>query len=496
MVTGAVTVDCVPPEVLQVEVSGITAGAATISFVTDELASGKVRYGSGTPGEEEAPFISGLSHAVELGGLSPSTAYLVEIEAVDAAENIGIENDGGEYYQFVTPDCNPQCEGKDCGADGCGGSCGECCDEQTCLNGQCLGGPGCEPNDEAGCGGCACEECVCTMDPYCCQVLWDDYCVTECMDQCGGCGATPDCEGKDCGADGCGGSCGECDAGWTCNEDGECVDVCYPACDGKECGSDGCFGSCGECEEDAACEDGICNKPCSGVGFEGCCVYDELFYCDEGYEIVVDCAALGLTCGWKETTSWYDCVEQQLPAPDSSENPLWCPGTCPPKCEGKGCGPDGCGGECGVCSDTETCENGQCKSICEPQCEGLDCGPDSCGGVCGECPPDQPCEQGKCVNPCAPQCEGKSCGADGCGGSCGNCAPGMECQDSVCVIGSMEPDVASSSDVVSLGGGKKSGGCSSGSSSVPNANREIVLLLLALVCGALIRFRRSGRHAG
>ena len=54
--------------------------------------------------------------------------------------------------------CKPGCEGKECGDDGCGGSCGECVEGVTCCEGVCC---------------------------------------------------TPDCEGKTCGDDGCGGSCGE-----------------------------------------------------------------------------------------------------------------------------------------------------------------------------------------------------------------------------------------------------------------------------------------------
>ena len=34
--------------------------------------------------------------------------------------------------------CQPQCDGKDCGPDGCGGSCGECGDEADCLWGKCV----------------------------------------------------------------------------------------------------------------------------------------------------------------------------------------------------------------------------------------------------------------------------------------------------------------------------------------------------------------------
>ena len=492
----AVSIDCVPPAIGQVEVAGVSAGAATVSFVTDELASGKVRYGSQAPLAEKTPFLQGIAHEVVLEGLSPATAYLVEIEATDAAGNTALENDGGEYYPFETPDCEPQCEGKDCGPDGCGGDCGGCCEGQSCQNGKCFGGPGCEPSDSAGCGGCACEDCVCTMDTYCCQVSWDDYCVSECVDQCGGCGATPDCGGKECGPDGCAGSCGDCEAGWTCTEGGECVDVCHPDCEGKECGSDGCFGSCGECEEGASCEQGVCYKPCGGVGFEGCCVYDELVYCEDGYEIVVDCSALGLTCGWKKSTSWYDCVEEQLPAPNQSEYPLWCPGTCPPKCEGKECGPDGCGAECGVCDELETCKNGQCKPGCDTQCDGRVCGPDGCGGQCGECDAGWACEEGQCVSLCATQCEGKSCGPDGCGGSCGACAPGMECLDSACVIASLEPDVISSSDVVTMGGGGKSGGCSSHRGTTLPPTPVKVILLLTLTFAFLVRVLRSGRQSG
>lgn len=94
--------------------------------------------------------------------------------------------------------CVPDCAGRACGDDGCGGSCGEC---------------------ESGlCG--------------------DD----------GICGCVPDCTGKACGSDGCGGSCGECQEGKTCDEQSfQCV--CQPDCTGKACGDDGCGGSCGECPE-------------------------------------------------------------------------------------------------------------------------------------------------------------------------------------------------------------------------------------------------------
>ena len=36
------------------------------------------------------------------------------------------------------PSCTPNCDGKQCGDDGCGGSCGNCPDGQTCENGICI----------------------------------------------------------------------------------------------------------------------------------------------------------------------------------------------------------------------------------------------------------------------------------------------------------------------------------------------------------------------
>lgn len=37
--------------------------------------------------------------------------------------------------------CVPNCEGKKCGDDGCGGLCGKCAQEETCANGACVSNP-------------------------------------------------------------------------------------------------------------------------------------------------------------------------------------------------------------------------------------------------------------------------------------------------------------------------------------------------------------------
>ena len=85
---------------------------------------------------------------------------------VAAAEDAVIPEDTAEPLEADVPDvpeCVPDCEGRECGADGCGGACGKClastdCLAVTCEEGQCTGeeltGP-CDDGDE------------CTTDEQC-----------------------------------------------------------------------------------------------------------------------------------------------------------------------------------------------------------------------------------------------------------------------------------------------------------------------------------------
>ena len=71
---------------------------------------------------------------------------------------------------------------------------------------------------------------------------------------------------------------------------------------------------------------------------------------------------------------------------------------CTPVCAGKECGPDGCGGSCGVCSEKESCSNGTCEKRCLPDCTGRVCGDDPmCGESCGGCDGGDSCVFGDCV---------------------------------------------------------------------------------------------------
>jgi hypothetical protein len=155
-------------------------------------------------------------------------------------------------YQGACVDCVPDCSGKLCGDDGCGGVCGLCDQGQECAAGVCCT-PACLDIHcgDNGCGG-LCGLClegqICTFEGMCCS---------------------PHCEGKTCGSDGCGGDCGTCGEGALCTH-GNC---CVPACDGKNCGEDGCGGVCGLCPPGGSCLDGLCCLPdCSGkvCGSDGC----------------------------------------------------------------------------------------------------------------------------------------------------------------------------------------------------------------------------------
>lgn len=50
-------------------------------------------------------------------------------------------------------------------------------------------GDGCQATPgHGGCASCDCQACVCGLEPYCCDVQWDEICVALCQDSCGGCG--------------------------------------------------------------------------------------------------------------------------------------------------------------------------------------------------------------------------------------------------------------------------------------------------------------------
>jgi formylglycine-generating enzyme required for sulfatase activity len=69
---------------------------------------------------------------------------------------------------------------------------------------------------------------------------------------------------------------------------------------------------------------------------------------------------------------------------------------------------------------------------CLPDCGGKQCGSDGCGGTCGNCPFSTSCQNGVCIPNCQANCAGKECGSDGCGGLCGSCGFGQTCVNGTC----------------------------------------------------------------
>ena len=151
-----------------------------------------------------------------------------------------------------------------------------------------------------------------------------------------------------------------------------------------------------------------------------------------------------------------------LVVPGSPGSANICP-VCEPSCVGKACGDDGCGGTCGSCSSPQFClPSGNCidpidscagSVACAQQCaaDGGDiveclssCVPSDpeaatlyaswrgciepvCfGSVDAQCLQNTDCQQelDACLNPCTANCDNKVCGDDGCGGQCGVCGPG------------------------------------------------------------------------
>lgn len=169
--------------------------------------------------------------------------------------------------------CTPQCAGKMCGSDGCGGTCGTCASGQMCsLNSQCACVPACAGKQcgPDGCGG-TCGACP-----------GGNSCTAA-----GTCACVPTCTGRVCGSDGCGGTCGAgCPTGQSCNNGlGQCVMGVDP-CEGLQCGPDGDGGTCGTCPQDFSCTAqgscsssvGVCgNKLCGPDGMGGSCGT-----CDQG----------------------------------------------------------------------------------------------------------------------------------------------------------------------------------------------------------------------
>ena len=362
-------------------------------------------------------------------------------------------------------DCVPECEGLDCGDDGCGGSCGSCPGEAACSSGLCVSGAWtCLETYYGSDDGCDCE--CGAYDPDCDDPEAKLYgCATgESCSSDGTCEpCVPSCDGKECGNDGCGGDCAACPVGKKCDQPSfTCVD-CVPECEGLVCGDDGCGGSCGSCPGGSTCSSNLCVPDawtCLGS------YYGSADGCDCG------CGAYDPDCD-DPSANLYGCGYGESCSSDGTCEP------CVPSCDGKHCGDDGCGGDCGTCAEdqycaleTFSCQHDPCADMDSSDCcmgnqwhkceTGVgpvlydDCGED--GNVCGISlyygDPELRCgaledwisplvadPPYKVACPaCVPSCPDTECGHDGCGGQCGSCPAGKACDLATGTCGACEPD--------------------------------------------------------
>ncbi len=329
------------------------------------------------------------------------------------------------------PNCQPQCEGKVCGSDGCSGTCGPCS------------------------GVCSSDGQVCDDKPVC----------------------TPQCTNKECGPNSCPGDgvCGTCASGSTCNSSGKCVvDACTPQCTNKECGPNSCPGDgvCGTCASGSTCNSsGKCiavkcvdNKACDDNKI---CTDD---ICNNPGTANSSCSYPGNAYTQKCSGKFGDCTvagEEKC-----SSGVLGTCGAIDPRkasCSNKECGDDGCGGNCGVCSNGKICSAGKCiTASCNnnSQCDDSNpCTDDSCQnagtasatcqhtnnsfvdntcvaayGTCGftglrTCSNGQ---FGTCTSTNSNMtCGDLKCGLNPCGVDCGTCPNGKSCSAGACISNCM-----------------------------------------------------------
>jgi len=395
-----------------------------------------------------------------------------------------------EVDVVIPPDgCSPDCIGKQCGDDGCGGTCGECGDKETCEAGECLFDlcPA-KPCPE----GSVCNE----TTGECVGCLSDDDCLpnNHCVD--GNCQAPTPCQSsKDCADDEV---CdkellicvecvedADCPEGFRCNADNVCEEILVCSSD-KECKDydkvcDKTLGECVDCIVDADCDvDEYCvaskcaPDACDQTATWPACLDGDVASCNENgsvLTVIADCleteycldaACHALVCqpgekGCKENAK-YVCNELGSDYASITE--------CGPgfacangDCFEIGCQPGGtaclddktlvtCGAEEGVftvipCGPEHYChpDLGQCSFwVCAPGKKGCD---GTVSYLCNDIGSKKDvlldcavqglaCSAGECVE-CDPMCGDHNCGPDACGGTCGECQGGQACLAGYCL---------------------------------------------------------------
>jgi len=358
-------------------------------------------HGLGAPCSEDSDCDTGFCVSLEDEG--PFCTYFCQDCCPTGHSCAQLPVDSPDIFFACLPDCQPDCEGKECGDDGCGGECPDLCN----------------------------HECPGPIETCAPQGLCEALCV-------------PACAGKMCGDDGCGCDCGECQATQEQCIGGQCV--CQPDCAGQSCGDDGCGGSCGACNVDAWCsKDGQCELatcsiitdclddcPESDYACQDGCVAGAPAGIQEAFQALLDCMVIPPDC-WcdgldPESPEAEECWDACMDYCDSQYLACWPPGdgtcsdlyvclvSCPDGDAGQSCADD-CFGDASLdaqdlwdafidCLDDSGyfgCEEadlkcydnawGQCLAalngcLCDPECPEVLCEFESCDGLDNDCDGD------------------------------------------------------------------------------------------------------------
>ena len=345
------------------------------------------------------------------------------VDTVDAVDTVDV--------------CVPDCGGKVCGDDGCGGTCGTCDDGNPCTEDACVSGA-CE-NPLKALEDLIVEDCLCGADEDCAPLEDDDLCngtlacdleaepptcrvAEDSVVLCALTGAeAPECNAPTCLPET--GGCvavpvnddGPCDDGDACTSNehcvaGACTDGAAVGCDdGNPCTDDGCAPSSGCLHTNNAspCDDA---DPCTHTDIcaEGACAGTG-YACDAPAQCET---AAGATCDGDGTCTYPTAPLDGTPCDDDD-----------------------------VCTVGEACAGGACAGGDAVDCgDGNPCTTDGCSPLSGclygyddaaPCDDDDPCTTGDhcagggCASTGVLDCDdGEPCTSDACEPGAGGCVHG------------------------------------------------------------------------
>ncbi len=291
----------------------------------------------------------------------------------------------------------------------------------------------------AGCASCyggllSCAIAACAIQCFDAASPACEACVAQsCLPTLTACAGTPtccipDCAADPCGDDGCGGVCAACPDGQSCDAAGVCA---APAPNGETCLEARELVTEGSGDTSALTDDLAltieCPSPFEGLGsgtpdefwaftpagsaehsfhltpnVSGAAAPTALYLLTSCEDLALTCPAAGAVAEDSSGVLSFTAVLEQgvtvylvvdgAAAGDAGSYTLSVDAPCIPACDGKACGPNGCGGTCGECSEGTTCEDTACVPVpCEPVCA-VACGDDGCGGSCGSCLAEQECD--------------------------------------------------------------------------------------------------------